>query len=154
MRNQPPHPVGVHTISLFCSSHTYNKASSRPSWRYCVLLTYNVIYCFTLLATHSTKRRIHGLVNVALDIVCSRCLFLGCKNKWFSFNFQVTPPCPLPGLIFVPLSQAFPYKFTKQFFLFPSNEGGVLFVLFKFVLFLTPSLSFEFLTYIPLDYFL
>ena len=59
-----------------------------------------MIFCFTLLATQSTKRGLHGLVYVELNIACSQCLFLGCKNQCFSFNFQVTFPNILPVLIF------------------------------------------------------
>ena len=59
-----------------------------------------MIFCFTLLATQSTKRGVHGLACVELNIVCSQRLFLGCKNQCYSFNFQVTFPNILPGLIF------------------------------------------------------
>lgn len=51
-------------------------------------LTNKVIYCFTFLATQPTKWGLHWIVDVELNMVCSQCLFFGCKNWCFSFNFK------------------------------------------------------------------
>ena len=77
----------------------------------------NVVYCFTLLATHPTKQGIYLLLNVELNIFCSQCLFLSCKNMGFSFNFQVIFPSPLLGLIVINHVWHFPQKLTTHFFL-------------------------------------
>ena len=83
--------------------------------RQTLTLTYYMIYCFTLLATQTTKRGVHGLVPVELNIACFQCLFLGCKSQFCSFNFQVTFPIPLRGLIFVNCLRHFPCKLTMHF---------------------------------------
>ena len=62
---------------------------------------------------HTTKKRgVHGRVYIDLNIVRSQCLFLGCKNQCFSFNFQVTFRSPLPGQ----LSREFPVEIDHAFF--------------------------------------
>ena len=48
--------------------------------------------------THPTRGESTDLSMLNL-IICSQRLFLSCKNKCFSFNFQVTFSSPLPGLI-------------------------------------------------------
>ena len=121
-------------------------------------LTNNVIYCFNLFATQLTKWGLHWLVDVELSRVCSQCLFLGCKIKWFSFNFQITFPSPLPGLNFINRLRHFPLELAKR-----SSSDHLIKVafclsrlnssfscapsLFKIFVFLAPSnnLSFEFL---------
>ena len=97
--------------------------------RQALALTYFMIYFFTLLATQPTQQGVHGLVYIELNLVCSQCLFLGCKYQCFSFHCQVTFPSPLPGLIFVNCLRHFPCKLTMHFFLRPSIPDGILSVL-------------------------
>ena len=80
------------------------------------ILEKTVVGLSWLLATQPTKRGIHGLVYIEPNIVCSQCLFLGCKNQCSSFNFQVTFPSPLPGLIFVNCLRHFPCKLTMHYY--------------------------------------
>ena len=118
--------------------------------RQTLTLTNYMIYCFALLATQPTKRGVHEVVHVELSIVCSQCLYLGCKNRCFSFIsalFQLSGICRV--------------NWRCIFFLCPSIQGGILSVLFEFILFLCPpplfrifvflttsiNLSFKFLTY-------
>ena len=68
--------------------------------RQTLTLTHYMIYCFTLLATQPTKWGVRGMVYVELNIVCSQCLYLGCKNQCSSFNFLFIFPSQI--------SQAFP----------------------------------------------
>ena len=123
--------------------------------RQTLALTNNVIYCSTLLATQPTKRGIHWLVNVELDIVCSQCLFFGCKNQCFSFNFQVAFLSPLPGHIFVNCLRHFLQKLTMPFFSvhlfnvafclpFLNSFFSLPPSLFKIFVFLTPSINLPF----------
>ena len=119
--------------------------------RQTLTLTYYMIYCFTLLATQTTKRGVHGLVPVELSLACFQCLFLGCKNQCCSFNFQVTFPSPLPGLIFVNCLRHFPCKLTMHFFSFHLFKAAFCLSSLNSFFSLAPSLFkvFVFLSLLP-----
>ena len=119
--------------------------------RQTLTLTFYMIYCFTLLATKTTKRGVHGLVPVELNIACFQCLFLGCKNQFCSFNFQVTFPIALPGLIFVNCLRHFPCKLTMHFFSFHLFKAAFCLSSLNSFFSLAPSLFkiFVFLSLLP-----
>ena len=61
------------------------------------IFTHNIRYCFTFLATHSTKWWFGCFVYLVFHVVCLNCLFL----QAFHFNFQVSFSQPVLRFFFI-----------------------------------------------------